>query len=412
MISLLPKKIFQSTKAPDYKLSLDLYLDSDTIYLKGLDDDERACASDSVLRGVLNVNVDHSYLLVESLKVRFVGKASDNHYYQDSQGKKLLKPVLTELINDTYEYDAKTLLKGTYNFPFQFLIDPKLPESIQFLYGSRNYYVEVEIKYSNQEVEILAHRDITIVRCPLANSPKYTEPIDARGCWRDLVPYDISIGSKIVLVDKPFGLNVNVYPQLKSPGSTATLKYIRIYLIQKIKCPQSVEDMSHTESLLDTQYYVITHKSCLNKVESFHPNEDGSINESLKITIPSVCQQFKVLPYNSNIGSHYSDHGDTSEPFTERAFKLSHYMQVAMGFDLHQSDAYSTEFKELTFKGKIHLVNPKIESNAPPPAYDSSEFNYSTKITREKSLSWLYTNGRLDMEQPPSYQKLVRLCNS
>lgn len=412
MMSLFSRNIFKPTRSPDYKLSLDLYLDSDTIYLKGLDDDERAIASDSVLRGVLNVKVDHPYLLVESLKVMFVGKASDIHYCENSEGKTLLKPVTREIINDTYEYDAKTLHKGTYNFPFQFLIDPTLPESVEFLYGSRKYYVKVEIKYDNQDVQVLAHSDITIVRCPLTNSPKFTERIEAKGCWNDIFSYDISLESKIVLIEQDFKVDIDVYPLLKDINKSARLKYIKVFFIQKVKCPQMMEAMTEVDSLLDSRFFTIFHKTCIKQQETFTPNDDGYINTNWKLKIPNICPQFKVFPYNSNADDGNISNAEILDHNNDRAFRMSHYIQVALGFDLYHKDADQAVFKELTFKGKIHLVNSKIKSNFPPPAYDSNEFNFSPKVTREKSLTWLYTNGKLEMEQPPSYQNLVRLHTS
>ncbi|KAH3672673.1 hypothetical protein WICMUC_004191 [Wickerhamomyces mucosus] len=404
-MKLLSKIKSTNSKSNVEILNLDLCLDNDIIFTNGLDDDEQSIANESVLKGVLEIKINcpTSIIELDYLKIKFLGNSMNIHYYQISDNKDkdnkdkdnkdksnefnriLFKPIYNKIIDDCYNYNSQNLklLIGTYKFPFQFLIDPKLPESIESIYCKKFYNLQVEIKFLNSlNSNIIYSKPIKIVKCPLINSPKLFEISHAKGYWNDLIRYDLILCSKILKLGDYFKIKVEI-EDLQNDLMICKLDYIKISFIQKIKFPNL--------NNYNSKFHSIENKSCLNHLKI---EQNNNKFYDLNIKLPQEFKNFKVYPYNSN--------------FQDKDLKIVHFIEIILNFKSFDRKTLNfSEFKTFKFKNKINLLNSIINSNLnnPPPAYNSIEFNRSKIFLQndQNSLIWLCTNGKLELEKSPIY---------
>jgi hypothetical protein len=390
-------------------LSVQLITADQIVLLRGISPSEREEASMSYLRGVIRVKVHRSSIKVDAINVRFIGECVDTVYVKEFN-KRLLSQVRKTLINDTFKYSnhSSELLKGTYTIPFQFIIDPHLPESVNTALGSRRYHLEVEI---NNPAGTMIHRPITMIRTPIDCSLIANANVEASGQWRGIMPYYMSLSSKICQLGSSFELNVETHPN-PMLGISGYVKFVKVMFVQKLKCPKKNDDPTG-----DPEHYSIIDQDPL-FFQKFSMNKDpyDPFKLKSKVDIPKSLS-FNAHPYTSN--------RDISDAVTIKELRITHYIHVYVG--IHPisisddedstlkasltsliSNADKSQIKkmehsraDIIFKAPVYLLAAQaMDQYEAPPQYGNND-----AIGAQKSLSWLCTNGQYDDGLPPRYKR-------
>lgn len=376
-------KIIESYNSTVRLYCIKLIVAEETIFVKGLNKSEIELNEASVLKGILQITVNREVIPITSIKIGFIGQSIDVLFTKTPQNRRLINMNGKVTVNDCYKYTMNDLLRGIYEFPFQFSIDPNTPETISSILGSNLYQLEVLIRDDlKRETYKPILKEITIVRIPGENSLLINDCVSSVGNWKNQILYNICIHSKVLKLNDSFRLSLSV----TKLNQFDKLKYTKVYLIQKLRC-SSNEFTSNYANYVSTQKQLIFY-------ESFNKNEE-LIEKSWEVSLPKEMR-FKVYPYNSN------------NEF-EVGMKINHFLSITIGIETNNTKnssqsqnkdkiKFTEQFNEITFKTPIYLLNSIVDIYSSLPLYSNSISNESTK-----SSTWLCTNGKYEHEMPPKY---------
>lgn len=392
----------------------------DIVFVKGLNKAERNQSNSSVLKGVLFLKVVRAVASIKLIEINLIGQKSDAIFTNEPESRRLVTLKGKIILNDCYRYTPPSgdLLKGDYAFPFQFSIDPNTPETILSCLGSRKYHLEVIIHNENDGnfIKPSIHKPITLMRRPGDNSLLPTECVNATGNWRGMMTYNICVYSRVCKLGGSITISMQAAPN-PFLNKVAAIKYVKIHLVQKTKCPKMPAPRNH--SFYQTVQRELIHYQTFRKsspLESFEDIWLAKIPETLKL---------KLHPYNSNL-----------EPDESAlvGMTITHHLTITLGiettdFGSEEEQQFlssksgkvkaDSDISEIFFKMQVYLLDPMVEIYSAPPAYersftssDSGSSTLADSIIYEgaaagrstRSSSWLCTNGKYELEKPPSYQ--------
>ncbi|CUM65679.1 uncharacterized protein PRCAT00003327001 [Priceomyces carsonii] len=388
------------------------------IYLKGLNRREIGMNNSQILNGTTTVIVLKP-LKVKNLTVRFRGckyvtvyeargeNIRSNGLGLDQENKMKQRKHYIPLVDDkliwTHQADEQLPI-GIYNYTFNFVIDPQLPESITSIYLNTSYFVETQLEWQLDDGEAKKARDsteINMIRCTSDSPIFFSDPIIATGNWRNLLVYEFNLQNKVAFLGMPYSLSIRLYP-LQHDQHTFDVYSISVHLIQKLQfnivepdnktSPDSTLIRKHCEShkrllynraltLRDWEkegntYHVnnaiifppSTSKSKDKHKKFIHPfvisdmNEEFVISHILKITF-EISERRPVL---KNLKDSKLPHLTTPSPKTSGDDNIP----ICSAFHNTRSELNKYKRVELSFSTPIVILSSQsIKGSMSPPQY-------------------------------------------
>ena len=374
------------------------------VVLKGVNTSERNEAPMSYLRGVVSVKVNRSSVSLKEINVKFIGERVDVVFSREIN-RRLFTDVRNKIVDEmcSYTVEGHRLLKGTYTIPFQFMVDPTLPETVNTSLGSRNYRIEVHMDKQNSNNSPLK-TPITMIRTPLDRSLVANDCVGAIGSWHSVMPYSVLVSSRVCQLGKPFDISVETQPN-PMINCSGVVKSVRVLFVQKIKCPSSAP----------TEPYTLFNRQTL-WMKSYGSPKDPYDPFRLETTIkiPQTLN-FDVFPYTSN--------GENEDGSPTPELRISHYIYIQIS--MHPIFITEDEFIDdqppldekiqvrtwddvkdvLVFKAPVFLLHRDAteEHNLAPPSYSQVKPGKHNKPLKFKSLAWICSDGVYDDSRPPKY---------
>lgn len=135
--------------------------------------------------------------------------------------------------------DTDYFTKGSFAYPFQFLIPNEIPETMSNVFGSTSYSITVNVNYFSSsltkvlstQTKITQPLPIQLVQCDSESCNASLTSSDALslGKWRDLLYYKIVVSNRQVAIGGSLKFYIKVLP-INSLGYK--LNSIRVYLDQ------------------------------------------------------------------------------------------------------------------------------------------------------------------------------------
>ncbi|ODV87767.1 hypothetical protein CANARDRAFT_15032 [[Candida] arabinofermentans NRRL YB-2248] len=241
------------------------------------------------IKGCLLLIVTKS-INIKTINITFNGESITNLYIQnqnndsiDSNGDSnntLIKNLKNWNLNDK-------LLPGCYTFPFEFLFDIKLPESINHRFGKVNYSIDCQIQSclnNNTPPKINnCSQIIQIIRCKPIQINSRTDDSLAVGNWRDLLYYQISLENRLLTLGCDFNVNFKILPILINKFKIHALK-ITLYQYSNYEIDESLSpnEFDVTKLKQDDKIQLYYEKFLNNNKSDFNQN---IFEKSIKIKI-------------------------------------------------------------------------------------------------------------------------------
>lgn len=381
-------------------LSLQLVIADPTVMLKGVNPAERLEAPHSILRGALRLKVRRAMPL-DSVSITFIGEGIDTVCLSESN-RRLLTRTSRTLIHDTHSYTHnRILMEGTYTIPFQFIVDPNLPETVVSALGSRRYHIEVELCRGGKPLwlEPEFYRPITVHRAPIDSSVVVSDHTEARGVWRGIMPYRVAVSARVSHLGGKFELTVETDPDC-SVSIVGFVRQVKVVFVQKMRCPRRGDAVQHYTIL--NQAPLSTKKFAAPK----DPYEPFVLHET--VGIPRKLS-FEVHPYTSNM--------ELSDDIRVEELRITHHIHVHLRIHLAcvndgcivsekgTSADYLKVHKveescaDVVFRAPLLLVTKRALEGDSPPEYGVG----ASGGEGPRSLEWMCTGGILDEGLPPKY---------
>lgn len=157
---------------------------------------------------------DHNNVAVRSLKGTGPKSATSLHKMNFDQE------------NKTYF----TLIKGTYEFPFNVILPGTLPESVEGLPGALiTYNLIASLQRLNPDATMMCQKHLRVVRTLNSDAVELSESVLFNNTWPRKVEYSISVPTKAIAIGSTVPIRVILIPLLKG----LKLGPMRIALIEK-----------------------------------------------------------------------------------------------------------------------------------------------------------------------------------
>lgn len=174
---------------------------SEPVFLKGFSVEEKRDASPSVMRGFLALDV-FSPISIVKLTVTLKGTAQVGS-----------EPSVDVVCLETsWDFDAASFHKGYFTFPFFFVLEPHLPESVCTNMAKFSYTLETELFHCHQDTLLknVARHPLDVKRSLL--DYKDSNSAVATGVWRSLMDYSIDVESKCLAIQELIRVNITLSP--------------------------------------------------------------------------------------------------------------------------------------------------------------------------------------------------------
>lgn len=391
-----------SAKRNSIRLNLDLH--DDVVYLRGLNEYEMVDAPVSALNGSLQLVVKSKEEYIEKVQIKFIGSSSDMVFIKMLNSRSIRESERKNIIDETYEYQMHTtsLPRGSYTFPFQFIVEPDLPETIFTCLGSRSYHVEAQVLTENKG-ELKIRKPVRLIRCPLEGSLLLSDSIHTIGIWRDFMRYEISISSKYLMSGGSFGLNIKLRPFLET--KMCGIESITIHLVQKLQCEKRCGYFDENEK----QTFDITHKVLLRKLKL--KENDSSLktyDNTWTINIPK-SMTFNVHPSLSN--------RQLNELDSVKGLKISHYLKMIftvspIEITKHEESQIPNTSSPITSRSTLSKnvveISPYDEISQPDNQRDTIRLVLKQDVCFKAPVRFLSPNA-LSLLAPPTYEEAIQV---
>jgi hypothetical protein len=211
------------------KFNISIKLLDKVLYLRG----EEMQSQYTPLRGYLCIYVKKA-LRISDIKLRFDGclnlklfPSSSHPNPKSPYVKDKSLPIFTQMRSWQYKENDEVLepdyfSKGSFTYPFQFLIPNKIPESMSNIFGSTSYLLTVIVnpKPSSLASALLTQTHfekslpIQIVQCDTDSEGSSLAATDALsiGNWRNLLYYKINISNRQASIGNNLKFYIKVIP--------------------------------------------------------------------------------------------------------------------------------------------------------------------------------------------------------
>ncbi|ONH68100.1 Protein ROG3 [Cyberlindnera fabianii] len=403
-------------------IKLQLITSNESVVLKGISPAERMAASPVYLRGVLRVVIKRSKVPLDAINVQFIGECM-NSVFQKQQGYRVLNKVKRHVIDETYRYTTGNgfLNKGVYLIPFQFIIDPTLPESAISPYFQRLYRLNVslETKRTTHHHTIRHLKIVNIERSLADDSVYYNDNLCTSGTWHGILPHTISLSSRVCHLGGNIGVNIETFPD-PTNNFAVVVKYLKVCLLQKTRCPELDKSGCPTGSFITFPTKKVLKYQQFD--EGVDPYEPFKMNWDVE------------LPSSSDSMQGYTSNLEPEETLHQDSVKVTHTLIVTVGLHSLMQPALSADTTveledelnvststiesassgnsntsdkfvkleekgcEMSFRAPIFVVTGKTSIESPPLYTETSSDCYLPK-----SFTWLCSNGQFEVEHAPLY---------
>ncbi|GMM27978.1 hypothetical protein DAMA08_006940 [Martiniozyma asiatica (nom. inval.)] len=355
-------------------------------------------------------------------------------------------------------FDSDYFNKGHFTYPFQFLLPNDSPESMDNIFGSSEYSLNVFIRAENGNTltrSLYPIKDykglytIQIVQCSM--EPTNTTQSDAIGIgnWRNLVYYKVSLSNRQTSI----GGNVKIYIKLM-PILSGGIKLNKVTVVLDQVSNYSSENRLPKEKE-DKYHKFLAHTERISLPE-FEINEVITEDVSFELTVPIykympkfevANRQVKVVPSTNDIENHIChfkvSHNvnvslimeDVNIEETQKDVNLSINVEppnsLALDNDknlitasLEKSEGHMIKMKAklvddpypskkinaLTLKADVDILKGEsVDGNLPPPDYGKVALTIKNdkvlNSEKEKSQLFCEPTTALNFIIPPSYEE-------
>lgn len=274
-----PFEIYDVPEGSDFQLlstsrfDLSLKMLDKLLYLRVGDQNSKF----TPVRGYLSINV-RKPVRISTICLQFNGELNVKLFLKDSPPNptsphlKVSKfPIFTQSRTWKYKNNDKVLendyfSKGSFTYPFQFLIPNNIPESMSNIFGSTQYFLSVTVNpistsftkalLSSQELK--ASLPIQLVQCDTETDVVSTTASDASatGNWRNLLYYKIVVSNRQLAIGDSSRIYIKILPienlKYKLRSVSVSLDQITLYNAEEY-LPESEKAkfhkfLSHTET--------------------------------------------------------------------------------------------------------------------------------------------------------------------
>ncbi|CAK7896206.1 hypothetical protein CAAN1_12S01090 [[Candida] anglica] len=340
-----------STSSPPCTITTKI-LDSH-VFQRGISEHEINSTPAQILRGSMILFV-YEPVLISNIKVRFFGKQII--LTGDDPEKRILAD---DVFTWNYSQPHESTPIGVYTYPFQFIIQSDLPESIISPYVKVNYSINASVNYidptskSFNTLQLKAvERKINLLRCVIEHSSTNTESIAITGNWRNILIYDFNFQNKVVFQGNSYIATIKIYP------STLLLKFkvysISIWLNQII-CTNGINP--------NEKQFEETNKILLRrKLLSLH-DKDINMNQYMSTIVVPIPKQDRIqTDINKEPRSIYPRIGYTNSTNIHKSVRIHHNIKICLEVSEIQENT-STSFPS---NNDIQLDSKSNLRNSPP----------------------------------------------
>jgi len=356
-------------------VKIKLELNDEIVYLKGLTRSERCEAPVSLVRGALIVVVKSKLVHVDKVQIKFMGNSCDIIYNRSLCARCLRESDKKIIIDDSYEFDLHPfeLIKGVYKFPFQFILEPDLPETIFTCLGNRHYFVETKLIFKDK-TELITSKPVKIVRCPLEYSLLLAEGIYTNGIWRDYMKYEISVYSKYLVLGDEFKITFKLKPF--SDFKMCSIESLNVFFVQKLQCEKR-SDFTQEDDVFE-----ITNKCPIKQLKP-KENKDQmglkSYDDTWSIKLPKSVP-FTVHPF-------LTEKSPTNDFETQKGLRISHFINIILSVVPLDVNTNS--------KNEEELINEVLKPTVIPTKHGEVSYNdnHQEVITTQTNSQTIKTNN-------------------
>ncbi|VEU20028.1 DEKNAAC100437 [Brettanomyces naardenensis] len=363
--------------------------------------------------------------------------------------------------------DTDMFSKGNYKFPFQFVVNSKLPESLANVFGSIYYSLRVMIKipmrYPRRDKTETAIMPIEFVQCssdPVRRHSRASASSEfvSTANWRNLLYYRVTISHRPPLaIGDTFDISIKVLPIIRERYK---IRAIRVSLVQTIEYNVDCRDEEFFSDLVQTEKiplqtinirdlqdpnvckpYVKKMEIPLERIYTRGNDEDrfivcpttNSIENSMchfkvshqirvGIVVQEICPQNQgttclelgkdPVPMVDPEMPELVDHPRMSKGTSSQAaqdkddndFIISTAKMVDEGDNIEDL-RYKTV--ELLVTGNIQILRPEsTDGNMPPPTYSDSA---STGVCTQFEKVHIGDVDNVSVTIPPAYEETMEL---
>ncbi|KAG2731678.1 hypothetical protein G9P44_005265 [Scheffersomyces stipitis] len=381
----------------NHPVTMSLDLANTVVFQKGINKEEKMVSPPKTISGDIVVYVFTPARLCH-LKIEFRGKkyiTLQKSAYHNTQSP-LVK--CRTLVYDTVLWKQEDVLPiGIYNYSFTFVVEPSLPETVDTANLQIHYELDVSMKYTlpssnSQKLKTIRRfKEVQLVRC--LSEEDSTEPLIARGNWRNIILYEFTVQSKVAFQCEDYSTTIKIYP-LALRNCNFTIHNVSVLLVQKITTMTSnMSKKTINRSILLSSRTV---------EESHTGTEDCSLQHVQSVRIPSYEQLVQDIHTKSptRIQPDFCDD-------TELGFSCSHQIKVC--FEISElspsTKVFQNSLLEVAECGKRGESASIFPSRTPFALKDRSKFNSNKKVELSFThsimvLSAQSFNGSIS---PPSY---------
>ncbi|CAM9011023.1 unnamed protein product [Wickerhamomyces anomalus] len=372
------------------KVKAELELNDKAVYLRGINEYERMEAPVSLLRGNLKVVVKSSLVnSIKTIQIRFLGFSSDVVYMKTPTYRSLREVERRTIIDDfhEFEFDPLDLMKSTYAFPFHFILEPDLPETIFTSLGHRRYCVEAKIIFEDN-TEISTSKPVRILRCPIEGSLLFGECIQASGVWKEYMNYQVAISSKYMVLGEDFKINFKL--SAGSGNKMCFIETIKFYIVQRLQCEKRSDYIGDDETFSFTNKYLLKYLK-LERDESGLKSYEGDWTMKIPKALP-----FCIHPHLTNRQAEFENY---------KGLKVSHFIRIVL------------EVEPIEFVKRSNISSTSLISslepikNDTPLSVESNDFVVNLSLKSDvffKAPIRLLSPNALKQPAPPTYEEAIQ----
>lgn len=120
---------------------------------------------------------------------------------------------------------------GSYEYPFELVLNPRLPESVHLKRANVSYQVEVCVERPGLWRHDIVHsQPITVIRCPTESSLDLTEPLYMARTWGSQFHYEVFVSAKAVALGHRLPVSMRL-----TPLSHMKCTKLQVYLTEDVK---------------------------------------------------------------------------------------------------------------------------------------------------------------------------------
>ncbi|GMM33292.1 hypothetical protein DASC09_006170 [Saccharomycopsis crataegensis] len=407
-----------SSHHSSYKNAIELSLNTidNEVYLKGLHIFDNEGDSLTALRGSITLKVKKPFYLqhLQSLKISFQGelltKVFPSHSGEDT---KTLKDIV---IQDQLDWDLSDInpsslsSSDTLVYPFQFLVDSKLPETIETYFNKVSYSLTSTLKFHSPKKSLdKPYKEITVT-APIAimrilHDPSLLEfgnQAIIEGSYKNYFHYSVNFSHKIIYLDDTVDCTVEIVPTSKlfTEHQFCKLKRFQLFLLQNYNpnvgcCPQ--------RSIKKRKLVVAEHKF---KSQDWCKSS-GSYKFSMQINFQKI---------QANFYGYYPTFGNSARiaPFTIQHYLRSMFIIEEKLFEDEEVlerlfktvDSYSSGANTINKGSKRESISSSSSSSSSASTFYSARGSFDSVITcAEELLSSLVSQTKHKMEPTELYFK-------